>query len=384
MTVSVAVWSVAVKPGEPHSIVPQADIRITNVALGDELQDGTGRTSVKLIYNRPGAGEDSDEDEEEAEAPEDSLAMTVLCSLIPGKVGIHSSTQATRANSVSKIEQCTVDVTLESEEEFLLEVVGKNTVYLTGNYIGYGSDQSPEVPFNDDSEPEDEDDFDLRDVSSDVEIDPEELGVPSDEDASRFEEINDEAPKSLKRHRDSDAAMGADEGKPSKAQQKKTNKKLKAETGAAVPSGAEGKSDAKVNGEAKKEKKEKEKKEKKEKGEGAGDKATMRELAGGLKIKDVKVGAGPQAKRGQTVSMRYIGKLQNGKVFDSNTKGKPFTFKLGKGEVIKGWDEGIQGMQAGGERLLVIPPKLGYGSSKSGPIPPNSTLTFECKLVDLK
>ncbi|KAA1472844.1 hypothetical protein DENSPDRAFT_930576 [Dentipellis sp. KUC8613] len=376
MTVSVAVWSVAVNPGEPYSVVPQADIRITNVALGDELQDETGRTSVKLIYNRPGVG--ADEDEEEDDAPEDSLTMTVLCSLIPGK-----------------IEQCTVDVILESEEEFLLEVVGKNTVYLTGNYI----DQSPEVPFNDDSEPEDEDDFDLRDVSSDVEIDPEELDVPSDDDASRFEEIEDEAPKSLKRHRDSNAAMDVDEEKSSKAQQKKTNKKLKVENGAAVPSGTQGKSDAKANEGAKKEKKDK--KEKKEKGEGAGDKAATRELAGGLKVKDVKIGTGPQAKRGQTVSMRYIGKLQNGKVFDSNTKGKPFTFKLGKGEVIKGttfnlfddkylitilqgWDEGIQGMQAGGERLLVIPPKLGYGSSKSGPIPPNSTLTFECKLVDLK
>jgi len=110
----------------------------------------------------------------------------------------------------------------------------------------------------------------------------------------------------------------------------------------------------------------------------------LKEMASGLKVKDVKIGAGPQAKKGNTVSMRYIGKLQNGKVFDKNTKGKPFSFHLGKGEVIKGWDEGILGMQAGGERLLIVPPKMAYGSSKSGPIPANSTLTFECKLLDLK
>jgi len=82
--------------------------------------------------------------------------------------------------------------------------------------------------------------------------------------------------------------------------------------------------------------------------------------------------------------MRYIGKLQNGKVFDSNTKGKPFTFHLGKGEVIKGWDEGIVGMQVGGERLLVIPSHMAYGNKSMDDIPAKSTLIFECKLVQIK
>jgi len=84
------------------------------------------------------------------------------------------------------------------------------------------------------------------------------------------------------------------------------------------------------------------------------------------------------------VSMRYVGKLPNGKIFDSNTKGKPFTFKLGVGEVIKGWDEGVAGMKVGGERLLIIPPSLGYGNRKLDGIPPNSTLRFEIKLLDMK
>lgn len=83
--------------------------------------------------------------------------------------------------------------------------------------------------------------------------------------------------------------------------------------------------------------------------------------------------------------MRYVGRLQNGKQFDANTKGKPFAFKLGKGEVIGGWDEGLKGMQVGGERRLTIPPKMGYGARGAPPdIPGNSTLVFDVKLVEIK
>lgn len=78
--------------------------------------------------------------------------------------------------------------------------------------------------------------------------------------------------------------------------------------------------------------------------------------------------------------MRYIGKLTNGKVFDSNTKGKPFSFKLGRGEVIKGWDEGVTGMKIGEERRLTCPPQLAYGSRGAPPdIPKNATLVFDIK-----
>lgn len=99
-------------------------------------------------------------------------------------------------------------------------------------------------------------------------------------------------------------------------------------------------------------------------------------LPSGLVLEDNKTGTGAAAKSGQRVQMRYIGRLSNGKIFDQNTKGAPFTFKLGKGEVIKGWDEGIAGMQVGGERRLVIPPGLAYGKQAISGIPPNSTLTF--------
>ena len=110
-------------------------------------------------------------------------------------------------------------------------------------------------------------------------------------------------------------------------------------------------------------------------------------LPSGLKYTEAKVGSGAVAKKGRKVEMRYIGKLTNsaGKVFDKNTSGKPFRFTLGRGEVIKGWDEGIEGMRIGGERELVIPPQLAYGAKGAPPaIPKNATLHFEVKLVDIK
>jgi len=81
--------------------------------------------------------------------------------------------------------------------------------------------------------------------------------------------------------------------------------------------------------------------------------------------------------------MRYIGKLADGTVFDRNTKGSPFAFTLGKGEVIKGWDEGLVGLAAGSEAILTIPPSAGYGGKKVDKIPANSTLKFEVKLLSI-
>ncbi|KAJ1923371.1 peptidylprolyl isomerase fpr3 [Tieghemiomyces parasiticus] len=109
-------------------------------------------------------------------------------------------------------------------------------------------------------------------------------------------------------------------------------------------------------------------------------------LAGGLIIEDIKVGSGAAARKGQRVGMRYVGKLQkNGKVFDKCTSGKPFSFRLGAGEVIKGWDQGIAGMKEGGERRLTIPAPLAYGRQGAAPdIPANATLVFDVKLVNLK
>jgi FKBP-type peptidyl-prolyl cis-trans isomerase len=108
--------------------------------------------------------------------------------------------------------------------------------------------------------------------------------------------------------------------------------------------------------------------------------------ASGLKYIDLKEGMGPVAKAGDTVEVHYTGWLTNGKKFDSSLDRKePFTFKLGAGMVIKGWDEGVAGMKAGGKRKLMIPPELGYGArGAGGVIPPNAELIFEVELLKIK
>jgi peptidylprolyl isomerase len=102
-----------------------------------------------------------------------------------------------------------------------------------------------------------------------------------------------------------------------------------------------------------------------------------------LKIEDIKVGTGREAKTGDKVTVNYRGTLTNGKQFDSSyDRNQPFSFTLGNGEVIKGWDQGVAGMKEGGKRKLTIPPSLGYGAQGAGAdIPPNATLIFEVELL---
>ncbi len=106
----------------------------------------------------------------------------------------------------------------------------------------------------------------------------------------------------------------------------------------------------------------------------------------GLKYEDTTAGQGATAKAGQTVSVHYTGWLTNGTKFDSSKdRNDPFEFKLGAGQVIRGWDEGVQGMKIGGTRKLTIPPQLGYGAhGAGGVIPPNATLVFEVAMLELR
>lgn len=124
--------SVTATPGEPSVITAPSDIRITNIALGEQLADESGRTTVKLVYRRPGADEpdsdeeDEDEDEEkEKENDNSELETTVLCSLTPGKVCMFITHYSLQLANSFKIEQATVDVVLTEDDEYLIEVVGK-------------------------------------------------------------------------------------------------------------------------------------------------------------------------------------------------------------------------------------------------------------------
>ncbi|PPQ65680.1 hypothetical protein CVT26_000312 [Gymnopilus dilepis] len=368
MATVLGIWHLTLEGGEEKTIQPPFNVRITNIALGEEIVD-EGRTVVKLKYERTILGGDPDDSSEEDSEKDDddvSVESTVLCALTPGK-----------------IEQAAIDITLDNEALFAFSATGKNTVYLTGNYISQVEDEGPS---DEDDFTDEEDAFDLREVSSDVEMHPDDLdGFESD--ASRFEEVDEEPVKSAKRPRESDAT---EDQKSEPASAGKKNKKLKADDGKAV-------STPDVDATPKADKQEKKKKDKTQKSEGGeksqkteegkekkeakGDKA-KRTIAGGVVIQDAKIGTGPQAKKGNTVRMRYIGKLTNGKVFDKNVAGKPVIhFPPWQGG---GWDEGIVGMQVGGERVLTIPPNMAYGKQRQGEIPANSTLIFEVKLLEIK
>src|SRR5512136_994302 len=106
----------------------------------------------------------------------------------------------------------------------------------------------------------------------------------------------------------------------------------------------------------------------------------------GFKYVDLVVGSGPEAQKGQTVDVHYTGWLTDGKKFDSSVdRGAPFSFRLGAGQVIPGWDKGVAGMRVGGKRKLTIPPALAYGPrGVPGAIPPNSVLVFEVELLGVR
>jgi FKBP-type peptidyl-prolyl cis-trans isomerase FkpA len=113
---------------------------------------------------------------------------------------------------------------------------------------------------------------------------------------------------------------------------------------------------------------------------------TTTTTASGLVIEEINLGDGDEAKAGQMVSVHYTGWLTNGTKFDSSVdRNESFDFPLGRGHVIRGWDEGVAGMKVGGKRKLTIPPDLGYGPrGAGGVIPPNATLVFDVELLAVR
>ena len=116
------------------------------------------------------------------------------------------------------------------------------------------------------------------------------------------------------------------------------------------------------------------------------DTTRMTKEPSGLHYQDVTTGSGTEATPGHAVTVHYTGWLPNGKKFDSSRDhGEPFTFTLGAGQVITGWDQGVAGMRVGGRRKLVLPPDLGYGAAGAPPdIPPNATLVFDVELLEVR
>ncbi|KAL9237092.1 hypothetical protein vseg_011680 [Gypsophila vaccaria] len=192
----------------------------------------------------------------------------------------------------------------------------------------------------------------------------------------------DHEPKS-----DANDAIDGDASDDGKKNKKKNKKKAKIEKDETV---ADTKQDVAKASSAKKEDVEEQKKISKvvKETKKAKDKpAKLKTYANGFIVEELQLGK-PTAKtasRGKKVSVRYIGKLKKGgKIFESNTSGKPVKFRLGAGEVIKGFDVGVEGMRIGGKRRLTIPPSMGYGSSGDMPrIPPNAWLLFDVELVDV-
>lgn len=112
--------------------------------------------------------------------------------------------------------------------------------------------------------------------------------------------------------------------------------------------------------------------------------SALKDNENSLMSTDIVVGTGAEAVPGATITVNYVGTLSNGQVFDASANyGQPFSFVLGIGKVIPGWDQGLVGMKVGGKRTLVIPPEFAYGDRPIGAIPPNSTLTFEVELLDV-
>ena len=322
-------WGLKIMPGKTYTQKVEYPFKVTMACLSQE--PATGR---HCLYVRV---EDQD---------------YMLCSL-----------------NFGQNEQQSLNLIFSPGEEIVFHSVGSSPIYLSGMY--------DIDDFDDDDDDMDEDD-EMYDTEEDEDEEDEE-----DED----EEIDEEEVKKLKAEakkapvkKEKKAPVKEEKKAPVKEEKKPVEKKPVEKK--PVEKKPVEKKPVEKKAPVKEEKKPEPAKEEK-KPEPAEKAPKKKTLANGLVIEDITVGTGAKAKSGKRVGVRYIGRLaKNGKVFDKNTKGAVFKFNLGRGEVIKGWDLGVNGMNVGGVRRLTIPANLAYGSRGAPPdIPPNSTLIFEVKLM---
>ncbi|KAF1963841.1 hypothetical protein CC80DRAFT_487136 [Byssothecium circinans] len=360
--------------------------------------NGKSKGKAKAIEGVDDISSDEDDDEDDED---DEVEELVLCTLEPEKHW-----------------QQPLEITVREGEQIYFTSTGTHDIFLTGNYVAIdehdhdddeeddeygmerlGYDMGPDEDDEDLSESE-EDELDgledprVTEVDSDEEDVPKLVKIetkkgknkrPAESDGEEVGATLDELISKTK----TDAPATNGEQKLSKKQAKK----LKNNEGQAVAAAQQSaKKESKEKGDTPNSDKKKVQFAKDlEQGPTASPKveAPKKEATkgprnvGGVTIDDKKEGKGRAAKKGDKIEMRYIGKLKNGKVFDSNKRGKPFSFKLGVGEVIKGWDIGVAGMTAGSERRLSIPAKLAYGNKALPGIPANSELTFDIKCISV-
>lgn len=314
----------------------------------DEEEDKPKKKASKKADDEELKDADEEDDDEEGEEDDDEeedfeISRTVVCTLSP-----------------KTSYQQTIDIVINAAEDVVFEVTGSYPIHLTGNYVLHPMDEE---------DSDDEDDYsDEDDSEGDYDLSPDEDELDF---SNRIQEIPEE---------------DSEEEEAPKPEPKQKNKKRAVEE---APAPAETKTKKQKKAEKSEDKKVAFTKDLEQGPTGstsspAAKKPATKKLAGGVTIEDRKTGSGPTAQPGDKVSVRYIGKLLNGSTFDSNTKGKPFSFKLGSGEVIKGWDVGVVGMSVKGERRIVIPASSAYGKKALPGIPANSTLTFDVKLVGIK
>jgi len=380
-------------------------------ASDEEMEDAPNGANGKISKKGKDKATSDDEEESEEDSDDDSedieVEEFVLCTL-----------------DTEKNFQQPLDITIGEHERVFFKVTGTHTIYLTGNYVipqDDGHNHHHEVYDSDEEDDDEEYDLSPDEDELEIEMDDDESDDLDTLENPRVTEVDseDEAPKLVsaeKKGKNKRSADEIEEGaslddimaktlKPEAADEQKLSKKqlkkLKKNSGepAAVKAEESKKADAKESPAAKSDKSDKKVQFAKnleqgptgsaEKAKAAAPDAKGKATLGvksvsGVKIDDKKLGSGPACKKGNKVGMRYIGKLEDGKIFDSNKKGKPFSFKLGSGEVIKGWDIGVAGMSVGGERRLTIPAHLAYGSKALPGIPANSTLIFDVKLLEIK
>lgn len=348
-------WGIELEPSKPQTLTPKYPLHITKCILGSSssaAEEEKARTIVKC------------------QSGEETKSSFVIASL---RVGVK--------------EQTSLDLVFEPEVPIVLSTSGPSKVNLVGFYITT-FDNDEEEDFDDEEDFDEEDEEEEGDEEEEDDDDEDNLEAllgdkELEDDEEDFDPNENEKANKEQRMRDIiDDKIFKSELKAEKRQLKEEEEEE--EKAPAKPS----KKVQKVEKVEKPQKTAKEPEKKKQQQQQQQQKKTTgyepQKFSNGLIVQDIAVGKGAKPIRGHKIVMTYVGRLKNGKVFDSCTRANPFSFKFGVGQVIKGWDIGINGMQVGGKRKLTIPPSLGYGSQRVGPIPANSTLIFDVELIAVK